>query len=367
MNTKLRVLHVLGELRPSGAEMMFCNAAQYFIKNNVESEIVATGKQLGSFAPQLAGAGYKLHHIVFSKSPFFFLKLYKLMRSGNYDVYHLHTERASFWIGLIALAQKSGVVLKTIHSNFDFKGNLRLRRMIQRRILKRLGVFHVSISPSVQETEFKHFGLETYLIPNWYDSNRYYQNSEYERRKAKIKLGINSYKKVIVTVGNCSIIKNHSSLIEALALMPSEARPYYLHVGIEEEGQPERKLAERLGVINNISFLGPLSDVRTILNAADIFVMPSLVEGFGVAAVEALATGLPVIFTDVAGLRDFRLNFEGLSYTGTDAVSMKNTLHTLVNESSEQLSLRAKNYSEICKAMFGIEQGVESYLQLYRK
>ena len=310
MKFKMRVLHVLGELRPSGAETMFCIAAPLFVEQGVEAEIVATGDQMGSYADELAEVGYKLHHISFSKSPVFFYKLFCLMRSGNYDVLHLHTEQANFWIGLVALAQRSNVILQTIHNSFEFTGNLRMRRMIQRRISRFLGIKHISISPSVQATELKHFGLKTKLIPNWYNSSRFYKPSEGERKLARANLGIAMDDKVIVTVGNCSKIKNHGALIEAIALLPIELRPIYVHVGIEEDGEPERQLAKDLGVDDRIYFLGPLSDIMPALFAADIFVMPSLFEGFGIAAAEALATGLPAIFTDVAGLRDFVLSFE---------------------------------------------------------
>ncbi len=268
------------------------------------------------------------------------------MRAGNYDVLHLHTERANFWIGLVALVQRPSVILQTIHNSFEFTGNLRLRRMIQRRILSLLGVKHISISPSVQATELKHFGLKTKLIANWYNSSRFYKPSAGERKLARANFGIAMKDKVIVTVGNCSIIKNHGALIEAIALLPIELRPIYLHVGIEEDGEPERQLAKALGVGDRIYFLGPLPNVMPALFAADIFVMPSLFEGFGIAAAEALATGLPAIFTDVAGLRDFALSFEGLVYTKTDAISIRNALVNMLNEPNEQLRSRARKLSK---------------------
>jgi glycosyltransferase involved in cell wall biosynthesis len=365
MKSSLRVLHVLGELRPSGAETMFCIAAPLFAKQGVEAEILATGAEMGSYAPQLAQAGYKLHHIPFSKSPGFFIKLYRLMRAGNYDVFHLHTERASFWIGLVALAQRPRRVLQTIHSCFDFRGSLRWRRMIQRRIMRLLGIVHVAISPSVQQTELAHFGLKTRLVCNWYDNNRFFQATDIERVRARESLEIAIGETVVVCVGNCSKIKNHESLLQALAMLPTELRPLLLHVGNEEAGQPERKLAEKLGIGERVRFLGPMADIRPALHAADIFVMPSLIEGFGIAVVEALATGLPTILTDVLGLRDFRLEYEGLCYAKPDASSLREALLVLLNESIEKRRLRAQRYPAISKQHFGIDHGVAGYIEIY--
>lgn len=345
---------------------MFCIAAPMFAAEGVEAEIVATGAELGIYAPQLAQAGYKLHHIPFSKSPGFFIKLYRLMRAGRYDVFHLHTERANFWIGLVALAQRPRRVLQTIHTSFAFRGNLRLRRKVQRRILQALGLVHVSISPSVQKTEIIHYGLKTHLVPNWYNSDRFLAPTESERQQARDAFGLALGESVIVTVGNCSKIKNHAALLEALAQLPKESRPLYLHVGIEEPDRPEQKLAQRLGIADRVRFLGALPDVRPALYAADIFVMPSFFEGFGIAAVEALATGLPAIFTDVAGLRDFRSEYEGLCYTEPGASSLHTALTGLLAEASDQRRARALNYPTISRRLYGIARGVSGYLEIYR-
>jgi len=362
----LRVLHVLGELKPSGAETMFCIAAPLFTEAGVEAEIVSIGAEMGSYAPQLAQAGYKLHHIPFSKTPGFFIALYRLMRAGCYDVFHLHSERANFWIGLVALSLRPRRVLQTVHNCFAFSGNLRLRRKVQRLILRALGLVAVSISPSVERTELVHFGLRTRLVPNWYDSNRFIAPTESECRQARETFGIGADETVVVTVGNCSPVKNHAALLEALALLPTASRPFYLHVGIEEPDCPERQLAQKLGLTERVRFLGALQDVRPALYAADIFVMPSLFEGFGIAAIEALATGLPAVFTDVAGLRDFRAEYAGLCYAEPDANSLHAALVELLAESTEQRRARSRGYPAISQRLYGIAQGVAGYLEIYR-
>lgn len=365
MKPTLRVLHVLGELKPSGGETMFRIAAPLFAAKGVEAEIVSTGPEMGIYAPQLADAGYKLHHIPFSKTPGFFIKLYRLMRSGRYDVLHLHTECANFWIGMMALTLLPRTVLQTVHSSFEFSGNLRLRRKVQRLILQAFGLVAVAISPSVEKNERARFGRKTRLVQNWYDSNRFTPPTESEQKQARESLGISSSETVIVTVGNCSAIKNHRALLDALALLPSASRPLYLHVGIEESCHPEQKYAQELGIAEQVRFLGPLQDVRQALYASDIFVMPSLFEGFGIAAVEALATGLPALFTDVPGLCDFRAVYDGICYAKPEASSLHDALLKLLNVSKENRRLRAANFPAISKQLYGIERGVEGYIAVY--
>jgi glycosyltransferase involved in cell wall biosynthesis len=96
------------------------------------------------------------------------------------------------------------------------------------------------------------------------------------------------------------------AVIGALARIPRSFDLLYLHAGCEEEAATDRSLAARLRVEGRIRFLGPVLDIAVLLHAADLFLMPSLHEGFGIAAVEAMGAGLPVVLADVEGLWDLR-------------------------------------------------------------
>lgn len=361
-----RVLHVLAELSPSGAETMLLSARPVFLENGFNGEILSTGTNIGPFAPNLAAAGYKIHHIPFAKQPGFFFRVFRLMRSGRYDVIHLHTERANFWLGLLALAARPGCVVRAVHNVFAFGGGLRWRRKLQRRVLHRLGVIHVAGGANVQQTELALYGLRTRLVPNWYDSRRFVAPSEFERRRARESFGIATDETVLVTIGNCSKTKNHAVLIKAIARLPAESRPLYLHIGIEEAEEPERRLAEQLGIVQRIRFLGAVDDLRPVYFASDVYAMPSLNEGRSIAALEALATGLPALFTDVAGLRDLRGVYPALCYAEPNVDSLTEALAALLAEKPEQRRSRAAEYPHISQTLFGVEAGVAGYLQIYR-
>lgn len=362
----IRVLHVLGELNPSGAESMLLGARPVFAEHGFDGEILSTGGEVGSFAPNLREAGYRVHHIPFAKNPEFFFRVYRLMRCGRYGVIHLHTERANFWIGLVALAAGPGRVIRAIHNAFAFSGGLRWRRRFQRRTLDRLGIIHVVGGLNVQEAELELYGLRTRLVPNWYDSRRFAPPGKEERNSARESLGIDAGETVLASIGNCSEIKNHSVLIEAIARLPAASRPLYLHVGTEEPEQPERTLAESLGVEHRVRFLGAVDDLRPIYFASDVYTMPSLHEGRSVAALEALATGLPALLTDVPGLRDLRDVYPSLCYAEPTADSLAEALAALLAEAPEARRLRATDYPQISRNHFGVEAGVAAYAEIYR-
>jgi glycosyltransferase involved in cell wall biosynthesis len=362
----LRVLHVLGELKPSGAETMLVAAAPLFRAHGVDAEVLSTGVHIGPYAKRFEAVGYRVHHLPFTRSPGFFRKERQLMRAGRYDAIHLHCEGANFWHGIAAWSARPHVLLRTIHNVFAFTGNLQWRRGVQRRLLQWLGVRHVSISSSVQDTELRHYQLPTTLVWNWYDSQRFTATAVEARAAARAGFGLQKGDFVIASVGNCSRIKNHAAVIQAMAMLPAELRPIYLHAGIEDEIQSERELARQFGMEDRIRFLGVLQDVLPLLQAADAFVMPSLYEGFGIAAIEALATGLPALFADVAGLCDFRKDFPYLVYTGTSAQQVSAGLKALIQMPMTQKIVIQQQYPATARRLFGMERGVQEYLAIYQ-
>lgn len=360
----MKVLHILNELKPSGAETMLYAAGPLLSDFGINAEILSTGSQVGAYAEQLASAGYAIQHIAFKKSPLFFWQVFKLINGKAYDAIHLHTERANFWLGVVALLTGKRCV-RTIHNTFPFIGFLGWVRKWQRQLLSRLGLTHVAISESVKATELKHFNLQLPLIPNWYNSIRFQPVSEQKRLVAREHLNLSGDKFVIVTVGNCSEIKNHSMLMHAMAESKLD-NIVYLHIGIEKDGS-ERELAEQLGIANKIMFLGMQSDILPFLYAADLYVMPSLHEGCPISAIEAIASGLPVLFTDVPGLVDFAAIFQGLFYCKPAPESINEELARIIALSPDELKEKCTGNAQQAEYQFGIGRGLSVYLELYKK
>jgi glycosyltransferase involved in cell wall biosynthesis len=363
-NKQIKVLHVLNELKPSGAESMLLAAQQEFSTHNIVGEILSTGDQIGPYAVQLREAGYVIHHLPYRKSPFFFLSVFRLMREG-YGAIHLHTQRGNFWFGLIARMAVAGPVIRTIHSSFTFDGLVRIRTRWSRRMLQFCGVRHVAISESVRRVESSLYGISPLVVSNWYDSAHFIPPTADEKKAARTKFDIPDDAFVIASVGNCATVKNHSAIIRALALLPKNQRLLYLHLGQEDATCSEQNLASQLKLESNILFLGATRDVRPALYAADIFVMPSLLEGFGIAAVEALGCGLPAIFTKVDGLRDFASYYPNLVFCGTAAEEIAESLQQLISMRTENRMRLVQDHARISQENFGILKGVNGYVALY--
>lgn len=361
----MKVLHVLNELKPSGAETMLRSAATHWRAHGVSCEILATGAAEGEYADALRQAGYPVHHLPRRRSPGYFLDFRRFVRGGGYSVVHQHAEGASYWFGLAAL--KAGAKLvRTMHSNFSFTGNLRLRRAMQRRHLQSLGARFVSIAPGVQQNEHDRFGIRSELVMNWVDTERFLPISPEERAAARAHWGFAEQELVLITLGNCSEVKNHGVLIRALAHTQDLGHVRYLHVGLEDSAGSERKLAEELGVSQRITFCGWMSNARDALAAADLYVMPSLYEGFSISALEALGVGLPALLARVDGLRDLAPLFPGLIYVKPESGEIADALREFCNLDEPAKANIGSQYPRLIQEKFSPARGVREYFEIYR-
>jgi glycosyltransferase involved in cell wall biosynthesis len=104
-----------------------------------------------------------------------------------------------------------------------------------------------------------------------------------------------------------------------------------------------------------VRFLGGVTSLKPVLDSADVFVMPSLYEGFGVAAVEALVAGLPVVLSDVPGLRDFGKYTDSIRWCAPRADDLIEHPGSLLEMSSSK------------RRRMGAEAGAARYADLYSK
>jgi glycosyltransferase involved in cell wall biosynthesis len=108
---------------------------------------------------------------------------------------------------------------------------------------------------------------------------------------------------VVGTVAVLEERKGHRFLLAAAALLKQQGhRLKYYFAGVGSEMASLKKIAVQLGLAEEVVFMGFVSDVPALLSSVDLFVLPSLYEGLGVAALEAMAAGKPVVATRAGGL-----------------------------------------------------------------
>ena len=360
----LKVLHVLGELRPSGAEVMLKLAAPLWIKKGVELHVLALGINLGPYAAQLREAGFSVHHVPMERG----IKLinglchyWKILRAINPSIVHVHQESLSLFMVLFSW-RLGCLVFRTIHNNFCFSGILRLQKTIERYLCRKMGCKHIAVSSSVQKNEKLRLLNPSEIIWNWFDTQFYRIPSGNEKKDALQKLGIPKKKKVLVSIGNGSDVKNYIEIVRMLKKIQNPEL-YYLQVGFEHPEKKDRKEAEVLGISGQIRWCGPQENVRNYLWAADYYVMPSLFEGLSIASVEALACGLPCYFADVPGLKDLAEVGIQAFWVAPKAESLATSFKRRRSKTRDQ---GARN-SKLVREFFSLDKGAASYLRAWEK
>jgi len=369
----MRVLHILGELKPSGAEVMYHAAAGLWKQEGLDCEILSAGEKLGVFAPTLENDGCRIHHIPFSAraglvaSARHLVAVYQFLRRNRFDVVHINSEYANFWYALVARLAGNRRLFRTIHSNFRFTGFLRLERRIQRWIVRRLfKTTTIAIGPSVRSTELQCFRNITVVAPNWFDSRRFRPPTKAQRDAARMSLDVAPETTVITSVGNCSAVKNHAAIVQALATIPRRSSLLYLHCGLEDTDQLEKKLANDLNVADRVRFLGFVPDVLPLLHASDIYVMPSLYEGFSISVLEAMGSGLPAILARVPGLHDLADGGSGIEWVEPTAESVAQAILRFLTAPAEVRQGVGQQLSATVHEHFGVEKGARAYARLYK-
>lgn len=135
------------------------------------------------------------------------------------------------------------------------------------------------------------------IIPNLIDAKRFAYDPELRQRTRK-KLGLQDEDFALIHVGRLDWEKNPKELLEIFrGIRVREPRARLLSIGSGPMEGEVHQYARQLGIDESVGFLGRQEDIVPYLQAADVFVLPSVYEGFGIVAVEAQAAGLPCVLS----------------------------------------------------------------------
>jgi len=190
-----------------------------------------------------------------------------------------------------------------------------------------------------------------------------FQNVEVDRDKKRADLGFDESDVMLLSVGELNVNKNHRVVVEALGLMDAEQRSqlHYFIAG-KDAGQGDAlvKLAEEKGV--DLHLLGFRTDISELLMTADVFLLPSIREGLNVGLMEAMASDLPCIVSDIRGNRDLIKDKSGILVSAINALEWANALSDMIFNPSFVSSL--SNYDEILK-FISIQNLNNSFADVY--
>jgi len=178
-----------------------------------------------------------------------------------------------------------------------------------------------------------------------------FSNVLVDKKQKRKELGINDNEVIVISVGELQTRKNQEVALRAIAKL-SNKNVRYILCGTGELKDRYINLSKELGIENQVKLLGHRYDVPEILAVSDIFVHPSQREGFGISVIEAMAVGLPLVTSNVQGIKDYMVNgVNGYMCNPFDVSSFTKAIKHLVENPSirKKMSLvnieKAKQYS----------------------
>jgi glycosyltransferase involved in cell wall biosynthesis len=351
---KIKILHLIPTLDKGGAERLLVDLTKKIDKEKFDVEVLSLttlgkwGFELKKSDISVASLGKK------SKgSIFVFWKLYQVLKNKKPDILHTHLFGADLYGLLAGRMAKIPYIISTEH-NLNFSESL-LRRFIKKKLAPKMDKI-IAVSDAVKEYLHKE-GVNTdhvKVVYNGIDASRFIPKD----------VGDDSRGFIIGSIGRLTLQKDYKTLIEAMVILKDEKISCLL-AGKGSEKKNLEKLVEKNNLLNKFMFLGVVDAVPEFLGKLDMFVLPSRWEGFGLVILEAGASKLPVVASDVDGIKEIiRNNHNGLLFKAGDAGDLAKKIKELISNKEKRERL-AKELYKNTKDNFSIDKMVKKYEKIY--
>lgn len=296
-----------------------------------------------AYIEKLKKDGVILHNIHFARSPFSkgnveaYRQLNKLINEGGFKLIHCHTPTVSILTRWAAKkVRKQGcTVMYTCHG-FHFhnaapKMNWLLYYPVER-FLSRYCDYIVTINKEdYQRAQTFHAPNVRYIPGVGVDLKRIFE-CHVDRESYKQSIGVPKDGVLLLSIGEMIDRKNHEVIVRALAKV-NNPNLYYAICGKGPLKDYLQNLARELGVADRILFLGFRKDIPELCNTADISAFPSKIEGLGLAGIEAMAAGVPLVSSNVHGILDYVIDGEtGYAIAPSDVDGFAKAISTLASD-----------------------------------
>lgn len=300
-----RVLHIVGAMNIGGTETMLMNVYRNINRNKVEFHFLEYDTEESYYDKEIEELGGKIIRLN-SPSKIGFFKSINVLKNtinenGPYDVVHAHT---LFNCGIVmAAARLAGVKVRISHAHTNQETNFRFMRKL----------YYTSMSFLINKNSTKFLGASK-IAGNFLFGEKVVKSDKYEffpnfinyesiinsTKDLKDELGIDRNELVIGHIGRLIPIKNQK-LILKLAKELKENSDFDFKVVLVGDGDLREEidsLIKKYDIYDKVILTGYRDDVGDLINIMDIFILPSLFEGFGMVVVEAQVGGIPCLISD---------------------------------------------------------------------
>ena len=240
-------------------------------------------------------------------------ELKKIINENSYDFIHCHSPIGGVITRLAARkARKTGTqVIYTAHGFHFFKGASWINWLVYFPI-EYFFSFFTDILITINQEDFTLAkrvmkSKQVYYVPGVGIDVDKFQSTVVDVTLKRQSIGIPEEAIMLLSIGEINKNKNHEVIIRAISKL-NNPTIHYCIVGRGEMKKYLANLAKELDIENQIHFLGFREDIAELCKVSDIFCFPSQREGLGLAAIEAMATGLPLVTSNIHGINDYSKN-----------------------------------------------------------
>jgi len=362
----MNILYTTTHLNTGGITNYLFNLANGCIKLGDRVFTVSSGGDWGSRFTEIGATPFTLN--IRTKQEFGFKalaaipRLARIVKDNHIDIIHSNTRVTQ--VVSEAVSRLTGVPHVTTYHGF-------FKHAFVRRLFPCMGRRVIAISEPVRDYLVKDLRVppdKVALIYNGIDTGRFAQTySAEELRSHRKQFGLKEDSLVIGIIARLSTVKGHPDLLRAFAEVRETRKDAELLI-IGEGGikQELLALARTLQIDGAVRFIDSVNDTRIPLSITDIFAMPSLMEGFGLAILEAMAAGKAVVGTRIGGIAEVvEDGKDGLLVTPGDPKGLAGALLKLLND--DQLRKQLGEAARISAAQkFPIEKTVGKTVELYK-
>jgi len=364
-----RVMHVTTGLSYGGAETQLKNLALR-LKQRKWSLSVVSMLPPGAYVDELEAAGICVYDLRMRRKvpdPRAVLRLASIVRRERPLVVHAHMIHANLLARITRLFASIPVLICTAHNIIE---GGRARELAYR-LTDPLADLTTQVS-EVGKQRYIQVGAvpphKIVYIPNGIDTSRF-QPNPMVRQAVREQLGCAPDAFVWLTVGRLEPVKNHLGLLSAfreVAAVHPNARLLIAGQG-SLQAATEQRIVE-LGLAGRVRLLGLRRDIPDLLNAADAFVLPSLWEGMPLTLLEASATALPIVATDVGGNSEVVLDGKtGYLVPPQEAKALTQAmLRVMLLSANDRIAMGQAGRAHVVQN-FDLERVVDRWESLYRE
>jgi len=297
----MKILHVINSMGSGGAEKLLSDYLIHSKDDENKNILLLLSNKKNRFLNILEK--HSINTIVSEKSslynPLHLISLYRTVKMQSPDIIHVHLFPAIYYVALISIFFPQVKFVMTEHSTTNRRRSIAILRPIERFIYSR---FHkiIAVSDTAKES------LSNWIIDdknidviiNGIDLDKFINSKEIDLR-SELNLGIDT--KLLVMVARFSPAKDHETLLKALSMLPEE-----YHLLLVGEGPTKKtvyQLSKKLNIDHRIKFMGFRDNVAETIKSSDIAILSTHYEGLPISAIEAIATGTPLIYSSVPGLK----------------------------------------------------------------